>query len=54
MARFTTRTEEDWLAWANANLPSERVKEYRNLVKWATLLASQHKWLAVEPRKATG
>lgn len=51
---YSTRTEQDWLAWANENLPPERVKQYRELAKWARLLASQNKWIALGPRKATG
>lgn len=48
------RTEQEWLAWANENLPSELVKQYKQLVKWAQLLASQHTWLAPSRSKATG
>ena len=38
------RTEQEWLAWANENLPPSLVATYRQNVEWVKAWCRLHAW----------
>lgn len=38
------RNEDDWLAWANENLPPSLVRHYHRLRGYWMNVANEHRW----------